>query len=197
MNKKSMTWDDWFKKKVRTLGPWFYEMEEMMKEMEKMFEESMKEFEGKVPKELVRESVLPDGTVRKEWGPFVYGYSVTIGPDGKPIVREFGNVKPSLMRGKLSLKDEREPLVDVMSASDEIKVIAEIPGTSKENIKVTATENTVTIHTDTPERKYHKETELPAAVEPASAKSTYKNGILEITLKRKNKKESGVSIRVE
>ncbi len=197
MKKRSMTWDDWFKKRARPLGPWFYEMEEMMKEMEKMFEESMKEFEGKVPKELVRESVLPDGTVRKEWGPFVYGYSVTIGPDGKPVVREFGNVKPLLTRGKLSLKDEREPLIDVMSTSGEIKVIAEIPGVSKEDIKVTATENTVTIHTDAPERKYHKEAELPAAIEPASAKSTYKNGILEITLKRKNKKESGVSIKVE
>lgn len=192
-----MTWDDWYKKRVRPLGPWFYEMEEMMKEMEKMFEESMKEFEGKVPKELVRESVLPDGTVRKEWGPFVYGYSVTIGPEGKPVVREFGNVKPSLAGGKLSLKDEREPLIDVISADDEIKVIVEIPGVSKEQIKVTATENTVTIHTDMPERKYHKETALSDAVDPSSAKSTYKNGILEITFKRKKKKESGVSIKVE
>lgn len=192
-----MTWDDWLKRRMPRFGPWFYEVEEMMKEMEKMFEESMKEFEGKIPKELVRESVLPDGTVRKEWGPFVYGYSVTIGPSGKPVVREFGNVKPSLARGKLSLKDEREPLVDVISADGEIKVIAEIPGVSKEDIKVTATEKTVTIHTDTPERKYHKETELPAAIEPTSAKSTYKNGILEITLRRKSKKESGVSIKVE
>ena len=55
-----MTWDDWFRKRMRPfLGPWYYEMEEMMKEMEKMFEESMKEFEGNVPKELVREHKLP------------------------------------------------------------------------------------------------------------------------------------------
>ena len=26
-------------------------------------------------------------------GPFVYGYSMTIGPDGNPGVKEFGNVK--------------------------------------------------------------------------------------------------------
>ncbi len=193
-----MAWDEWFRKRMRHLGPWYYEMEETMKEMEKMFEESMKEFEGKVPKELVRETKLPDGTVRKEWGPFVYGYSVTIGPEGKPVVREFGNVKPSLgAGGKLSLKDEREPLIDVISADDEIKVIVEIPGVSKEQIKITATENTVTIHTDMPERKYHKETALPDAVDPSSAKSTYKNGILEITFKRKKKKETGVSIKVE
>lgn len=181
---------------MRTFGPW-YEMDEVLKQMEKMFEESMKGFESEVPKELVRETKLPDGTIRKEWGPFVYGYSVTIGPDGKPIVREFGNVKPSFTAGKLSIKDEREPLVDVFSTENEIKIIAEIPGVNKDEIKVTATENTVTIHVDTPERKYHKETQLPDAVDLKSAKSSYKNGILEISFKRRKNKGSDVSIQVE
>ena len=194
-----MTWDDWFRKRMRPfLGPWYYEMEEMMKEMEKMFEESMKEIEGKVPKELVRERKLQDGTIRKEWGPFVYGYSVTIGPDGKPVIREFGNVKPSLAAGsKFALKDEREPLIDVMSSGDEIKVIAELPGVNKEEIKVMATEDTVTIQADTPERKYRKDIELPDEVDPTSAKSVYKNGILEITFKKKGSKTSDVSIKIE
>jgi len=194
-----MTWDEWFKKRMRPfLGPWYFEIDEMMKEMEKMFEESMKEFEGKVPKELVRERELPDGTIRKEWGPFVYGYSVTIGPDGKPVIREFGNVKPSLgAGGRFALKDEREPLVDVMSSGEEIKVIAELPGVNREEIRVSATENIITIQADTPERKYRKDIELPDEVDPASAKSTYKNGILEITFKRKGKRPTGVSIKVE
>jgi len=194
-----MTWDDWFKKRMRTfLGPWYYEMEEMMKEMEKMFEGNMKEFEKGVPRGLVRERKLPDGTVKREMGPFVYGYSVTIGPDGKPVIREFGNMKPSIGKdGRFALKEEREPLVDVMTSGDEIRVVAEIPGISKEDIKVSATENTVTIQADTPERKYHKETELPDAVDPSSTKSTYRNGILEIVFKRKGRKSSGVSIKVE
>ena len=194
-----MAWDDWFRKRVRPfLGPWHYEMDEMMKEMEKMFDESMKEFEGKVPKELVREQKLPDGTVRKEWGPFVYGYSVTVGSDGKPVVREFGNVKPSFAAGsRFALKDEREPFVDVISSGDEIKVVAEIPGVNKEDIRVSAEEDTVTIHADAPERKYRKNVDLPDVVDPTSAKSTFKNGILEITFKRKGKKSSGVSIKVE
>lgn len=35
---------------------------------------------------------------KEEMGPFVYGYSMTIGPDGKPKVREFGNIRsPSLL----------------------------------------------------------------------------------------------------
>jgi len=194
-----MTWDDWFRKRMRTfLGPWDYEIEEMMKEMERMFQESMKAFEGNFPKELVRESRSPDGTVRKEWGPFVYGYSVTIGPDGKPVIREFGNMKPSIDRdGKIALKEGREPMVDVISSDEEIKIVAEIPGVNKEDIQINATENMVTIQTGDPARKYSKEIDLPDAVDPSSAKSTYKNGILEITFKRKDKKQSGVSIKVD
>ena len=45
------------------------------------------------PKELVREYQTPEGEKVREVGPIVYGYSMTIGPDGKPHVREFGNVK--------------------------------------------------------------------------------------------------------
>lgn len=194
-----MAWDEWFRKRMRPfLGPWYYEMDEMVKEMERMFDESMKEIESKVPKELVREQKLPDGTIRKEWGPFVYGYSVTVGPDGKPVVREFGNVKPSLAGGsRFALKDEREPMVDVITSQDEIKVVVELPGINKEDIKLSATEDLVTIQADTPARKYRKDIDLPEGVDSATAKSTYKNGILEITFKRKGGKSPGVSIKVE
>jgi HSP20 family protein len=44
-------------------------------------------------KELVREYQTPEGEKIREVGPIVYGYSMTIGPDGKPHVREFGNIK--------------------------------------------------------------------------------------------------------
>jgi len=194
-----MTWDDWFRRRMRTFfGPWDVEIEEMMKEMEKMFQESMKNFEGNFPKELVREYKTPDGKVRKEWGPFVYGYSVTIGPDGKPVIREFGNMKPSITReGKIALKEEREPIVDIITSDEEIRVVVEIPGVSKEEIQIKATENMVTIQTTDPARKYHKEVDLPDSVDPSNAKSTYKNGILEITFKRKGTKDSGIQIKIE
>ena len=45
------------------------------------------------PEELVREYQAPDGTKVREVGPIVYGYSMTIGPDGKPHISQFGNVK--------------------------------------------------------------------------------------------------------
>jgi HSP20 family protein len=189
-----MSWEEWFKKRMKPFtGPWFYEVEKMFEEMEKMFEESMKEME-KLPKEMVRETKLPNGTIRREWGPFIYGYSVTIGPDGKPVIREFGNVKPQL--GRLSLSEEREPLVDIIEDDDSIKILAEIPGVDKKDIKVNATERSVSIRCDTPERKYRRDVELPTEIDVSSAKSSYKNGILQVIFKKK-KKESGVSINIE
>lgn len=71
----------------------FPDIEEMMKEMEKEFSQ-FKDLENQVPKTLVRETKESDGTIRKEIGPIVYGYSMTTGPDGEPVVQEFGNAKP-------------------------------------------------------------------------------------------------------
>ena len=65
----------------------------MRREMERGFEESFKDIETKAPKDPIREYETPEGDKVREVGPIVYGYSMTIGPDGKPRVKEFGNVK--------------------------------------------------------------------------------------------------------
>src|SRR6266487_3734441 len=79
----------------------FRGFDEMRREMEREFEEQFKDIETKAPKDLVREYETAGGGKVREYGPFVYGYSMTIGPDGKPKVREFGNVKsPSSRRGR-------------------------------------------------------------------------------------------------
>ncbi len=126
--------------------------------MERLFEETIQDVE-KVPKDLVREYQTPTGDKVREVGPIIYGYSVTVGADGKPIVREFGNVKPVLgaRRGEPQLTSEREPLADIVTTDKEVKVIVEMPGISKEDIKVNAFENRVEISTsEKGERKYHK-----------------------------------------
>ncbi len=130
----------------------------------------------------------------------MYGYSVTIGPDGKPKVREFGNVKPETRIGSphIDVKEKREPLVDVMTTNGEVKVIVELPGVEKKDIKLHGTENSLTISVDTPQRKYYKEVELPAKVDPKEAESSYKNGVLEVALqKRKEEKPKGEPIKIE
>ena len=200
-------WDEWFRRRRRFpfFGGWFFEgLDEMMREMERMFEEMFREYREEFPRELVRERRLPDGRIVREIGPVIYGYSVTIGPDGKPVIREFGNVKPSLKPGlrgfgpALDIKSEREPLVDIISEEDKVRVIAELPGVEKEDIKLHATSRSLTISVDTPQRKYYKELDLPEEVDPKTAKSTYRNGVLEVTLKKvEEKKPKGEPIKVE
>jgi len=178
-------------------GPWgFPDIDEMMREMERAFSEQFKDLERELPKNLVRESKTADGGVRKEIGPIVYGYSVTIGPDGKPVVREFGNVKSGEGRSWKAIQDKLEPLVDVVSSSKEVRVIAEMPGVKKEDINLTVNENSMTIAVDREDRGYYKELALPGTVDPKGAKSNYNNGVLEVTIPLKSPGKGGVKLRV-
>ena len=171
---------EWTRRK-RAKDPFFGDIDDMFREMEKMMDEELKDFTEKVPKEYVKERKLPDGSTVKELGPFVYGYSMKIGPDGKPEIQEFGNIKKGL-KGTPQVKEEREPLVDIVDADGEIHVVAELPGVEKSDIKLHGTEDSLTISVDTPQIKYFKEAELPAKVRVKEARSTYKNGVLEVVL---------------
>ncbi len=198
-----MSWDDdfetWFRRKMKrpySRGWFFEDIDDMLRDIEEMMNKELKEFTSRVPKDYVRERELPSGKKIRELGPFVYGYSMTIGPDGKPVIREFGNVQPS-KRGPM-IKEEREPLVDVVNTDGEIKVVAELPGVEKENIKLHVLDDLLTVSVDRPERKYYKEVKLPTEVEPKNAKSSYKNGVLEVTLqKAKKPKTKGEQIKID
>ncbi|MBS7611782.1 Hsp20/alpha crystallin family protein [Candidatus Bathyarchaeota archaeon] len=195
-------WDRWFRRRMWPFSTFFERMDEMFREIERTFERELEDLTREVPKDLVREKVLPDGTKVYEWGPFIYGYSITIGPDGRPQVREFGNIKPGVSRRfgrpSVSVREEREPLVEVISTDGEINVVAEVPGVEKEDIKLHATETTLTISAETEKRKYYKEIELPEKVDPKKAKSTYKNGVLEVRLpKKKVEAPKGEPIEIE
>jgi HSP20 family molecular chaperone IbpA len=86
------------------------------------------------------------------------------------------------------------PFADVMSTPDEVRVIVELPGAEKERIRVWATEVRLTVEAEGPDRRYYKELWLPCEVDPKGARSTYRNGILEVRLPRKSK---GELIKVE
>ena len=185
----------------------FRGFDEMRRETEREFENTFKNIEDKAPKDLVREYETPEGGKVREVGPIVYGYSMTIGPDGKPRVREFGNVRsPSSLSGggvggsftRPLISSEREPLADVTTSSTEVKVVLEMPGVSKDKIKISAYDNSVEIKSDDPQRKYHEVIDLPPEADIETAKSNYRNGILEITFKKKEQtKPKGKQINIE
>ena len=177
----------------------FEGFDEMRREMERECEENLRDIENKVPKDLITEYVTEDGAKVREIGPLVYGSTTTIGPDGKPIVREFGNVKPRMRAGsRPNILSERQPLSEVSTTDKEVKVTVELPGVSKEQIKINVNDSRVDIKTEDPKRKYHELIDLPAEVDIDSVKSTFINGLLEITLNKKSKdKAKSKSIRID
>ena len=88
----------------------FREFDDMHREMARMYNTFNDISTNPPPKELVREYQTPEGEKVREVGPIVYGYSMTIGPDGKPHVREFGNVKSlgssAIRKGETSNKPQ-------------------------------------------------------------------------------------------
>jgi HSP20 family protein len=118
--------------------------------------------------------------------PYYYGYQITVGPDGKPKVREFGNVRPSA-RGLVEQSGIREPLVDskLEEKDNTLTITAEMPGVTKQDIKVKISEGYVTIHAEKGEKKYHTDIPVDVQLDEKLAKATYSNGILELKLKLK------------
>jgi HSP20 family protein len=189
-----MSWDEDLDHRMRRWRQMPFFSFRGFEEIDRMFDDMVQEMFKNAPKDLYRERKLPSGGTVKEMGPFVYGYSMTVGPDGKPIVREFGNVRPTSkqtrfgrQRPSLEVREEREPLIDTISENGTIRVLAEVPGVDKSNIKLNCSETALTITVDDKMRKYYKEVSLPQPVDPKVAKATYKNGVLEVLLTKKTK----------
>ena len=130
-------------------------------------------------------------------GPYYYGYTMTVGPDGKPVVKEYGNVKPGL----LPSSDTREPIVDtiVNEKENQVKLVAEMPGVEKSDVKIVVQDdNTVNIDAEHADKKYHANVPIQYKVDKDSVKASYKNGILEIVFGLlKEEKPKGKQVEVQ
>lgn len=102
----------------------------------------------------------------------------------KPVFR----FDASKIRGKWR---EPKPLIDVLNGEDEVIVVAELAGFNKEDLKINVENQRLTLSAKTFERKYHKSLNLPARVIPSTMCTKYKNGVLEIRLKKAAKETIG------
>jgi len=128
--------------------------------------------------------------------PIVHGFKIQFGPDGKPRIEDFGNRQIKSADGEPLISEEREPLTDIIEGDNDVAVTVEIPGVEKEDIDLNATNDILEIKVDTPDRKYHKRLNLPCDVLPNTTKATYKNGILDVSIKRREKKKPGAGYKV-
>ncbi len=112
----------------------------------------------------------------------VYGFTVKLGPGGGSRVEPFGNLRRE-EEGQ-ALADVREPIIDVFDEDDTVVVVAELPGVEENDIDISVSGDTLFLRALGKDRKYSKKTPLPASTIGSTMKSSFKNGILEVVLKK-------------
>jgi len=79
---------------------------------------------------------------------------------------------------------EVEPLVDVLDEKNEAIIVAELTGFDSKSLKIHVKNQRLTLSAEAHDRKYYKSLNLPKRVIPSTMHTTYKNGVLEIRLKK-------------
>ncbi len=99
------------------------------------------------------------------------------------------------------VSDYREPVTDVWETDDEVVAVVELPGVNKEDIDLRITSRSLEVKAEKKEetrgegmeersyKGYYITLPLPAEVNPDEVKATYKNGVLEVKIKKAQKEE--------
>jgi HSP20 family molecular chaperone IbpA len=83
-----------------------------------------------------------------------------------------------------------KPLIDIFQEKSWITIIAEIAGFNKETLKIDVKDQKLTLSAKQKDRRYYKSLNLPKVVIPNIMHTTYKNGVLEIKLKKAQKEQT-------
>jgi HSP20 family molecular chaperone IbpA len=83
-----------------------------------------------------------------------------------------------------ALNEVREPLTDVFDEDKTVKIYVELPGEEEDDIQLKVAEGKVEVKA----KKFYKIVEVPSSnVDIEKASSKYKNGVLEVTILKKDK----------
>ena len=79
---------------------------------------------------------------------------------------------------------EPKPLIDIFQEVNFITIVAEIAGFNKETLKIHVKDQKLTLSAKSKDRRYYKSLNLPKVVIPDIMYTKFKNGVLEIKLKK-------------
>ncbi|WP_337860705.1 archaeal heat shock protein Hsp20 [Ferroplasma sp.] len=154
----------------------------------------------KINKEMAKfwESMMKGDANSKIMGPYVYGFSYKVGPDGKPMFQEFGNVPGNKLGYKEGAQEDyREPLTDINEDKDNVYITYELPGVEKSDINLVVNESNIEMKVDKGSRKYYKNIDLNAPIDVDSVIAKFTNGVLDITIKKLNSKNGGRAVKID
>ena len=137
---------------------------------------------------------MPNSKRVQAWKPIIYLYDVTFDTDNNPLIHEFGQFKPQTQTHDkeltFNIQAKKEPLIDILTRSDLIQVVVDLPGVKKQDIHLQVTKTVLTIEINSPHSHYLKKIDLPAAIDSTHASSTFKNGVLAVKLPKENPEHS-------
>ena len=81
--------------------------------------------------------------------------------------------------------NDPKPLIDIFQEKKWITIVAEIAGFNKETLKIHVKDQKITLSAKAKNRRYYKSLNLPKVVVPNAVRTTFKNGVLEIKLQKK------------
>jgi len=164
------------------------EMDEIIDKIEELLDNKFKECSENVIDCQNKRKTPPFEKKDRRFEHLIYGYSVTFGPDGKPRIRQLGNLTPKRVQKKTKYPKKRDLLIDVIPNDKEIQVVMELPGVSEKEIKVNASQDNVTVATYDMKFNYYKRIQMPYLIDPKSLKTKYINGVLTINTNKAEKK---------
>jgi HSP20 family protein len=162
--------DPWWRRRKKK-SPWFSDIYDELEKLEDMIDETMQKSFGN----------SEDMPGRRD---HFRGFTIKIGPDGTPRIREFNDRHSSQDETE---DDDQEPLVDFIEEGKTLIILAALPGVNKDEIELRVTESCLTVSVDADSMEWYDEFMLPAKVKPKSANASYKNGVLEVRLEKLEK----------
>jgi len=149
-------------------------LKDMLDELDRYFED----FENDI-QDAVRERLAGTKIFSK---PFVAGFQMRMGPEGKPTVQFFGD---NPQQGDGARSPLTEQIVDQKGGT--LKLVMDMPGVEKGDIEISATEDSTGVKAEKGPRKYGAQVALKAKVDPDTGKAEFKNGVLEISFSLRDK----------
>ena len=147
-----MSGDDWWEE-----DPFEKMFKEMIKQFERMFKEIDKIEPGK---------------------PVVKGFSLTIGPDGKPVFREIGG--PPSVR-----PEKRKPEAEIIDEGDRYLIVIDLPGVDEKTIAVDIVDGKLIVKAAGKNKRFIEAFALPKDASNQVISYKYNNGILSVEVSKK------------
>ena len=83
---------------------------------------------------------------------------------------------------------EKKVFSEVITSAKKIRVITELPDVLEQDINIRISDNDLFINAEGQKRSYYEVVHLPNGVSNRGLKSTFVNGVLEVTLQRRNRR---------